>query len=416
MNNFDFPTNIKQIGTISNGLRIYVEDYVCSYLQQYAEAGGYDERLATLIGRYITIDSQPVIFISGAILGKYCIEDAGIMTFSSKSYDYIEEQTNKYFNGLEIVGWMQSQPGYGTFLNPNYAKYHFKNYEKPYQVMFVIDPIEKVNSFYVPSNNELYETKGYFVYYEKNHSMHEYMIENKVLKVISQKNSEQSNEANSDTGSNFDLIEEKEKKNELDKIDKTKEHKVVNIKSSHKRKKTNTQQGINGQKRIVNMLVSMCSVMLLICFVVAAGLIRSEDRISELENELELLNASYRNIVVALQSTQDAFAAQNTSSEIPVLIQENGTDLIIDEHNDLEQEEVTSEINANNIQSELDGIIPVSQDLDIPESYTVQPGDNLLQISQMFYGTTEMVESIMETNNMTDADTIYHGRVLILPR
>lgn len=415
MNNFDFPTNIKQIGTISSGLRIYVEDYVCSYLQQYAEAGGYDERLATLVGRYITIDSQPVIFISGAILGKYCIEEAGIMTFSSKSYDYIEEQLNKYFSGLEVVGWMQSQPGYGTFLNPNYANYHFKNYEKPHQVMFVIDPIEKVNSFYVPNNKELYETKGYFVYYEKNHSMHEYMIENKVLRVISQTSAEQVNDTNNDTQKNFDLIQEKEKTKEFVETDKFEADNVVNIKNTRKRKKTNTQQSINGQKRIVNMLVSMCSVMLLICFVVAAGLIRSEDRISELENELELLNASYRNIVVALQSTQDAFAAQNTSTDMPVLIEENGADLLLDAQNNLE-EELENDTTVHHIQEELDGVIPVSQDLDIPESYTVQPGDNLLQISMMFYGTTDMVEKIMETNNMTDADTIFHGKVLILPR
>ena len=35
-NNFQLPTNVKQVGSISDGSRIYMEDYACTYIEQYA--------------------------------------------------------------------------------------------------------------------------------------------------------------------------------------------------------------------------------------------------------------------------------------------------------------------------------------------------------------------------------------------
>jgi hypothetical protein len=165
MNNtpHNLPTNIKQIGNIEPGLKIYIEDYVLSYLNQYAIAAGYDERLATLVGRHMSIDNTPVLFISGAILGKYTEEEDGIVKFSQKSQDYIDNQIKTHFKDMEVLGFMQSQPGYGTFLNPSYKTYHQQQFTKPYQVMFVMDPLEKVNSFYINKDGIMKDVSGYFV-------------------------------------------------------------------------------------------------------------------------------------------------------------------------------------------------------------------------------------------------------------
>ena len=42
------PTNIKQVGSISHGLKIYVEDYVYTYIQQYASFAECDEKIGIL--------------------------------------------------------------------------------------------------------------------------------------------------------------------------------------------------------------------------------------------------------------------------------------------------------------------------------------------------------------------------------
>ena len=38
------PSNVKQMGSIEEGIRIYVEDYVYTYLYQYARSGGNKEK------------------------------------------------------------------------------------------------------------------------------------------------------------------------------------------------------------------------------------------------------------------------------------------------------------------------------------------------------------------------------------
>ncbi|MCL2353716.1 MAG: LysM domain-containing protein, partial [Defluviitaleaceae bacterium] len=52
----------------------------------------------------------------------------------------------------------------------------------------------------------------------------------------------------------------------------------------------------------------------------------------------------------------------------------------------------------------------------VPENYTIQSGDSLLQISRIFFGDTSMVSRIMEINNIADANMIQEGQIILLPQ
>ncbi|MCL2753705.1 MAG: hypothetical protein FWE44_06115, partial [Defluviitaleaceae bacterium] len=185
MSSFELPTNIKQIGGLSDGLKIYVEDYVCTYLRQFAESGGHTEKVAFLVGKYMVIDGAPYVFVSGAIQGKHSEYADNMESLTGASYDYAAAELDKHFAGCEIVGWMQSQPGYGVHLNPSYADYHMNNFTRPYHLLFVMDPVEKLNLFYVWNKqmDGIAEANGYFVYYDQNKGMQTYMAENRILRT-----------------------------------------------------------------------------------------------------------------------------------------------------------------------------------------------------------------------------------------
>ena len=70
-NNINLPKNIKQMGNIDDSFKIYMEDYVFTYLQQYSKASKGEERIAVLIGDTYTIDGNDVLFINGAITGEF---------------------------------------------------------------------------------------------------------------------------------------------------------------------------------------------------------------------------------------------------------------------------------------------------------------------------------------------------------
>jgi nucleoid-associated protein YgaU len=48
-------------------------------------------------------------------------------------------------------------------------------------------------------------------------------------------------------------------------------------------------------------------------------------------------------------------------------------------------------------------------------SYTVQPGDNLSKISNLFYGTPNKYEVIAHANNLADPNKIHSGEALKIP-
>lgn len=113
--NITLPSSTKQIGSIENDIKIYVEDYVHTYLYQYARSGGNKEKLAALVGKHITVEEQEAIIISGAIQAKDTIQQKGAETFTEDTWNYINGQMEVYFKGLSLVGWVHTQPGFGTF-------------------------------------------------------------------------------------------------------------------------------------------------------------------------------------------------------------------------------------------------------------------------------------------------------------
>jgi len=379
MEQFELPANIKQIGSIGEGLRIYVEDYVCSYLYTYAEAGGYQERVAILVGRYLIIDNQPILFINGAVQGRYTEVRNGLTLFTERSMDYAQSCIDQYFPGMKIVGWMQSQPSYGIYLNSGYIDVHMNHFKKKYQVMFVMDPIEKTNAFYsyTKSGMTLEETKGYFIYYDKNESMHEYIMQNKM---------------NEDPENAVILSDDAPiPPDHAPVVGTVRSRSLTNVYAKETRE----------QKRVLNLLVGLCAVLFIVSFVVDAGLIQNQDRISSLEQQLAQLDTSYRNLTQqAGNNTTPVFSTNPTNTPEPDNVNQVSDSLTPQPTGSPKPTEKPS---------------PTVTPTPVPKDYTIRDGDTLNSISMKFYGTSDMVSLIMEYNGITDPNLIVSGKKIDLP-
>jgi LysM repeat protein len=401
MEHNELPANIKQIGSIGEGLRIYMEDYVCSYLHAYAEAGGYQERIAILIGRYMVIDSQPILFINGAAQGKYTEVRNGLTIFTERSMEYAQTCVEQYFPGQKIVGWMQSQPSYCVYLNSGYIDVHISHFKKKYQVMFIMDPIEKTNAFYTytKSGMTLEESKGYFIYYDKNEAMHEYMVRNRM-------------DFNDMPAVIYGLASDKEEKsNERERIDGDRES-YIGKKGDREhlpapavlRSRSIPRKEQPDQRRMLNLLVGLSAVLFIVSFVMGAGLIQNQDRIATLERQTSVLLTSYQNLAQNISnSAQSVFAGSEQTLGSPT---SNGTS--------------TDAADTNTPAAMIEGNstvtpTPVPSSTPRPSSYTVKAGDTLNSISVKFFGTTDMVDSIMQYNNITDPNLIVSGTVIKIP-
>ena len=432
------PSNIRQIGTIEDGLRIYVEDYVCTYLSQYAESGGFDERVALLVGRCLTIDGQTVLFISGAIQGKFAEEKNGQLTFTEKTGAYADVVIAEFFHGREIVGWMQSQPSYGTFLSPPSAEYHRREFSKLHQVLFVMDPLERLNAFYLskPGQDGLTEAKGYFIYYDKNRNMHEYMLKEKAAgqKTPSMSYMEVSR-----------IVEEEKAAAKAAENPENPENILRRRQSERTRRQTRSDQ-----HRTMNLLVSLSAVLFIICFVMGAGLIQNQDRLSSMETQLLQLSTAYRNLFVQMSgdNTAAVFAAQteadgnpaavsppaapqeNTKVNAPMAYPAENPSLltpevvtpahVIEENGNLIQTpspapEPAPAFNAADEAAQVSIVPPSPTAVPVHSTYTIQEGDSLIAISVRFYGDSSRINDILVLNGLEDADKIVAGKTLALP-
>lgn len=352
------PANVKQIGSITGGSRIYMEDYACTYLQQYAQCEPGREKAAFLVGKSCEIDGEEILFISGVIKGKYTVRRGGMTELTEKSWQYAEKQLKMYFEGLSVVGWAYIQPGFEDYLSDSLMDYQRRYAQKGLNVLFLNDPTEKISSFFKwdEESEAFTAVKGYLVYYEKNEGMHEYMLENKLKTVVKE-----------DTASTEPTTDEK--------LTRT-----VRSADSNKNKVRAAEQ-----KRLSNLLGSVSFVMLLVCFVMGAGLIRSDERINVLEHELSLLQSD-------LEGVQSVFASQSgePSTEAPTQATSIETTTMVQTTQESKQEEYIS--------------------------YTVEEGDTLLKICKNEYGNGDRVEEIMELNDIDDPSRLYVGMELKLPQ
>ena len=388
MQDFTLPSNIKQIGSIGSGLRVYMEDYVCTFLQQYALDGGYEERVAYLVGRNMVIDGQSVLFISGAIYGLHAEKIDGYLRFTQKSATYADDMLEEHFPGAEIVGWMQSQPSYGTYLNQHYGAYHVRQFTKPYQVLLVIDPLERANTFYatnphaVTPVDRVRELGGYFVYYEKNVGMHEYMLTNKDQEYTTPLNF---------TDTLQDVPPDSTEEVFYDEYEEQQPERSVHY-------SPRTQRQIQQSKsRPAGVLASLCAVLFVVSFVLGLQLIRTQDRMGRMENEIQQLVTAHRNLsaqVIVSQDTALVFAQppaqQPPAQQPPAYVPPASTAPAY-----VEQE----------------ALIP-----SVPLTYTIQPGDSLIGISLRFFGDTGMVNEILALNGIDNPDLIVAGRTIALPQ
>jgi len=97
------PKNIRQIGTPQGNRRIYVEDYVMTYLNQLAKPGSTYARGAILLGEYKQVENQGVLFISGALEAQNMELDLEEIEFNNEVWTNIYNEVKRYFPNLETA-------------------------------------------------------------------------------------------------------------------------------------------------------------------------------------------------------------------------------------------------------------------------------------------------------------------------
>ena len=175
---FSMPRNVRQIGLANGDYRIYIEDYVYTFLCSLAE----DEKpegqgsVAVLTGEIQWTADMTCIFIKGAIAADGMEAAAEHIDFSEKLWQKLQEDKDQYFPEQEIVGWFFAQPQIAMEITELFVKVHLRHFGGE-KILMLMDPGEREDAFFRYDGGMMAKLSGYYIYYEKNSQMQTYMIE-----------------------------------------------------------------------------------------------------------------------------------------------------------------------------------------------------------------------------------------------
>lgn len=400
---FKMPKNIRQVGKSNATRKIYVEDYVMSFIKQLAGEDYSRYKIAVLVGQNVKQEGCRSLFIYGAV-EVADMDDTGNITFSNDTWTAIYESIKKYFVEAEILGWFLGGPGYLLEEKEKILKAHIDNFAGADKTLLTFDNMEKEEAFHIYESNRLVKQEGYYIYYEKNEEMQNYIIEH--------------NKPPESTEANYD-----------DRVSRE-------IRSVIQSKKP---APVQENKNVTRLMYAAGTLLAVIILVVGAAMLSNYDQMKNMQKALDSLSRNLEQVEsVFVKENKDPASKltkeetktdSNDSSEtgnkedslnvnvVPGELEpleeekepDSGEELVDDEEDEAAAEEKKDSSSKENDETE-----DVKDEKEV-KYYTVTSGDSLAGISYKLYNSANYISVIKKLNNIEDEDMIYIGQKLIVP-
>lgn len=251
----------------------------------------------------------------------------------------------------------------------------------------LMEPQEREDAFFRYENNSMVRLGGYYIYYEKNPCMQEYMLE---------KNKELENELT-------EKVEDDAVKNF---------RKIISDKKDTKKEQETSS--------VFSYVATAC----LVAAVLAAGFnfYRNYRNLNQNMEKEESRTVSSVILEEATPVPSRSEKTEITSTPIPaktVLPETSKNKKTAEEVSStsaqIYHEEADTRKAQKRVREEVEKENQAAVSASLHETYVIQPGDTLYQISMDRYGNTSAIKKICELNKMSVDQIIYPGQIIVLP-
>ena len=160
---FQLPRNVRQIGTTDQNYRVYMEDYVYTFLGRAAASGENKEEkerhLAVFMGETKWDAGTCYLFIRGAVLVSGGEISQEHIEFTDAMWQQIHEDAEKYFEGEEIVGWFLGGRMQQMEVTEMILRIHLKHFGGE-KVLMLMEPVENEEAFFHYENSFMVKQSG----------------------------------------------------------------------------------------------------------------------------------------------------------------------------------------------------------------------------------------------------------------
>ncbi|MDY4670338.1 MAG: LysM peptidoglycan-binding domain-containing protein [Oliverpabstia sp.] len=396
---FRIPNNIRQIGEVKGHQKIYIEDYAYTFLKKISRNQEKGGKAAILFGEYHWQEGCGYLFIKSALE----IQDLEVspehIVFSEKVWGQVYEESRKYFPEQDIVGWFVSLPGFNMQMNEILLKTHLNHFAGSDKTLFILEPGENEDAFFLYENNQLVRQPGYYIYYEKNELMQAYMIE------MSQNKS-------------------------IEETEKIPDRAVVDFRRAIKEKKEETKESETDARpmhktRILGAGAAAAILVVGITFFNSYEKMEgtlgkiTADTIQETESEPVSGDNVQQPLIpsvtpkaepVETESAEEWLGTQ-TTGEMPE--EPEKAPPAEEEKQEMEAQPESSGKDRGEENNPEEAETATSPG--IMQEYIIQRGDTMTSICKNKYGTIERLEEICQMNGIAPEDIIYAGQKIMLP-
>lgn len=396
------PDNIRQVGEQPEGKRVYIEDYVVTYIHKIFQKEREDA-IVVLVGKEGEKQAANTIFVYGAVMAKADILE-GENAITKEIWEKIFQDIGKYFPGGQVCGWGCGVSMWTSQIDKSVKKLQDKYFARENAVIFLEDLGEKEEKVFLWKEGQMNGLSGYTIYYGKNPMMQEYVLAGKPKKSF------EATYTDKVTQTVRSVIKKKEEEKEI--------------------------------KR--NLLYSAGAVLVLLTVVGVSMLIQSTRKIESLEQTIETLSTSGNHITVTSSPKKE----EEKEGRITIGKKERNKEIaekVTKEKSKPKQKESTK-TTANKEKAKtmekkkqrktvLKGTKEKKQSSPNKEtkpvkkrkesrkkavskanaSYVVRAGDTLSQIVWRQYHSMECVAMVKKANGIKNSDKIKEGQRILLP-
>ena len=470
-NIFHVPRNIRQIGLAGGNVRIYIEDYVYTFLGRLADQKSHSKEvcgIAVFTGETKWDSGITYIFIRGALIVEDMEVTAEHIEFSEKIWEKIQENQIKYFPDQEVTGWFFSRPQMYLEAGELLTQVHLRHFGGE-KVLMLMEPTEREDAFFLYENGAMAKQRGYYIYYEKNPQMQEYMIEKK-----QELTREETEKVEDEAVISFRKIIRNKKVEKTGKTGKTEEEPQKEMEHTsvfsyaataclifallavgngfYRNYKKIQDRSIESSANVISDKSTKT-----IGSAQTDGGTQIDESVQTVENAQ--VDESAENGESKIQNTAGVFAEEDAEydkseknedesnkndnneriesiQEIDTNAQNNLENSAVQETTEQEENETTEAQQKGTEQTEEETAVQETDSIDgfpqeadarkekksesvssdgVYETYVIKPGDTLYQISISHYGNMDEISEICRLNNLTENQVIYPGETIILP-
>ena len=381
------PKNVRQIGNVSDTPKVYVEDYVDTFLSQLCDKAGEVPVGAFLIGDLINSEDEEYVYIYGAVQMHELKVSGNEYILDEEAWKAAYEDCKQYFEDGEMLGWFVAHPGGPLTVGEGIAKLHRKAFPKNNTIFILKDPIEQEEKYFVHKFQDLMELGGHFTYYEKNPCMQNYMISSR-------------------------------KKNGVCPSETVEDRAAKDFRSL-----VRAREQRQGQRRTSRLMYAMSACLVLLVVIMGVAMLNNFDRMKVVKSMIEEIGStSVADVKAEEPDKKEAEEEQEESikAEPEAVKETSGTVTAIIEEKENPAESVQSpEVTGTKVEDTGQGDVSAqSSESDYNGKngvYVVEEGDTLAMISKKIYGDLSHTEAICKMNGLADGNLIYVGQKLLLP-